>query len=125
MKDKTTAFVLAWFLGGFGVHKFYLGENVAGLLYFITCWTLIPSVVAFFEGIGYLLMDKRSFDAKYNYMTYLPAHPQQTQIAQSVTVNVPTQGGDVVAQLEKLATLRQSGVLTEDEFHTQKRKLLT
>lgn len=125
MKDKTTAFVLAWFLGGFGVHKFYLGENVAGLLYFITCWTLIPAVVAFFEGISYLMMDKRSFDAKYNHMMFLPANPQQTQIAQSVTVNVPSQGADVMAQLEKLGSLRQSGVLTDDEFHAQKRKLLS
>ncbi|MEZ4462632.1 MAG: TM2 domain-containing protein [bacterium] len=37
MKDKTTAFLLAWFLGGFGIHKFYLGENGAGLLYLLFC----------------------------------------------------------------------------------------
>jgi len=53
MKDKTTAFVLAWFLGGFGAHRFYLGESGAGLLYFLFCWTLIPAFVAFFEGLVY------------------------------------------------------------------------
>ena len=33
MKDKTTAAILAFFLGGFGVHKFYLGESGLGIIY--------------------------------------------------------------------------------------------
>ncbi|MEZ4462909.1 MAG: TM2 domain-containing protein [bacterium] len=104
MKDKTTAFLLAWFLGGFGIHKFYLGENGAGLLYLLFCWTLIPSFIAFFEGIVYLTTSTANFNAQYNnhVMGYLPSPPQQHQIAQSVTVHVPNQGVDIVGQLEKL-----------------------
>ncbi len=35
VKDRTVAVVLAFFLGGFGVHKFYLGNNLAGVLYLL------------------------------------------------------------------------------------------
>ncbi len=129
MRNKTTAFILAWFLGGFGAHKFYLGENGAGMLYFLFCWTLIPGLLAFFEGIVYLSMNEANFNIKYNNVAgYFPGHAppqQQHQIAQSVTVHVPQQGGDVVAQLEKLAALRQTGALTDEEFSAHKAKLLS
>lgn len=34
-KNKTTAGLLALFLGGLGVHKFYLGQTLAGVLYLL------------------------------------------------------------------------------------------
>ena len=42
--------------------------------------------------------------------------------AQAAATQPPA--GDVVPQLERLARLRESGVLTEEEFQTQKAKLL-
>lgn len=63
-KSKVVAFLLAWFLGGFGAHKFYLGKPSQGILYLLMCWTFIPSIIAFFEGIGYLLKSDADF-AKY------------------------------------------------------------
>ncbi len=129
MRNKTTAFLLAWFFGGFGAHKFYLGENGMGLMYLFFCWTLIPAFLAFFEGLLYLTMNDAQFDAKYNAVAgYFPipqAPPQQHQIAQSVTVHVPNQGHDVVGQLEKLHALRQAGALTDAEYDAHKAKLLT
>jgi TM2 domain-containing membrane protein YozV len=41
--------LLALFLGGFGAHRFYMGEMGLGILYFVFCWTGIPSIVAFIE----------------------------------------------------------------------------
>src|SRR5690349_15723924 len=35
-KNKTTAGLLAIFLGGFGIHKFYLGFTAAGLVFLLT-----------------------------------------------------------------------------------------
>lgn len=32
-RDKTVAAVLAFFLGGIGIHKFYLGQSGQGILY--------------------------------------------------------------------------------------------
>ena len=49
-KSNTTAVLLALFLGGLGIHKFYLGETGLGILYLLFCWTYIPSIVAFFEA---------------------------------------------------------------------------
>ena len=127
MRNKTVAFLLAWLFGGVGVHKFYLGDNGAGVLYFLFCWTLIPAFIAFFEGITYLMTSEAAFNAKYNQVAgYLPVQqaPQQHQIAQSVTVHVPGQGGDISSQIEKLHNLKQSGALTEAEYQAQKARLL-
>lgn len=38
-------------LGGIGAHKFYAGKPGQGFLYLIFCWTYIPSLVGFIEGI--------------------------------------------------------------------------
>ncbi|AZS50245.1 NINE protein [Entomomonas moraniae] len=65
-KSRIAAALLAFFLGGFGIHKFYLGQVGLGFLYLIFCWTGIPAIVAFIEFIIYLCMSDETFDAKYN-----------------------------------------------------------
>lgn len=64
-KNKTTAGVFALLLGGIGIHKFYLGQVAAGILYIVFCWTLIPSLIAFVEGIVLLTMGDEDFARKY------------------------------------------------------------
>lgn len=65
-KSRIAAALLAFFLGGFGVHKFYLGKIGQGFLYLLFCWTFIPSVVAFVEFIIYLCMSDENFAKKYD-----------------------------------------------------------
>lgn len=65
-RSKTVAAVLAILLGGIGIHKFYLGQAGWGMLYFIFSWTFIPAILGFFEGIIYLTMSDKSFEAKYH-----------------------------------------------------------
>lgn len=65
-KSRLAAILLAFFLGGFGVHKFYLGQTGQGILYLIFFWTFIPAVIAFIEFILYLVMSDETFDEKYN-----------------------------------------------------------
>ena len=64
-KSKLAAALLAIFLGGLGVHKFYLGQVVWGILYLVFCWTFIPAVIGFIEGLVYISMSDQSFIEKY------------------------------------------------------------
>lgn len=64
VRSKTAAGLLAIFLGGIGVHKFYLGKVLQGVLYLLFCWTYIPSLVGFIEGIIYLSSSDVSFQLK-------------------------------------------------------------
>lgn len=65
-KNKVAAGLLGIFLGGIGVHKFYLDQVGMGILYLIFCWTFIPALVGFIEGIIYLTMSDEAFIAKYD-----------------------------------------------------------
>ena len=64
-KSKLAAGLFGIFLGGFGIHKFYLGKTGMGILYLLFCWTFIPAVVGFIEGILFLVMKDEDFNAKY------------------------------------------------------------
>jgi TM2 domain-containing membrane protein YozV len=73
-KSKIAAALLAFFLGGLGIHKFYLGCNTAGvvmLLVFFFGFALvgIPSIIigliAFIEFIIYLTKSDEEFQRIY------------------------------------------------------------
>ncbi len=63
-KDKTTAGILALLLGSIGVHKFYMGNSGMGILYLLFCWTFIPAIIAFVEGIIYLTESEEKFSSR-------------------------------------------------------------
>ncbi len=124
-KDKNTAAILAFALGGFGAHRFYLGQPGWGLVYIIFAWTFIPSLVAFFEFLNLLFMDPDEFDRRYN-----GGHTLAAPI--TVAMLPPGVGGtgghrpveDVAEQIQKLHELRVAGLLTDEEFERQKAKIL-
>lgn len=146
MKDKTTAGILALLVGGIGVHKFYLNRTGQGILYLLFCWTLIPGLIAFIEGIQYLTMDQLAFDAKYNRHYLQPGHaqgylthqqnpygghypnPQHAGHAYGSAAGSQRDAGpsddQIYERLEKLNELRVSGVISEDEFAREKQRLL-
>jgi len=64
-KNKVVAALLAFFLGGIGVHKFYLGQTGMGIAYLLFCWTGIPALIALIEGILYLVKSDDEFAALY------------------------------------------------------------
>ncbi len=69
MKDKTTAALLAFFLGPFGAHKWYL-EQPGGCAYpfFSLFLGLLPVfwIISVIEGISFLAMSSAEFDRRYN-----------------------------------------------------------
>jgi len=64
-KSRHTAALLALLLGGIGIHKFYLGQSFQGIIYLLLCWTFIPAVISFIEGINYLMMSEQKFTQLY------------------------------------------------------------
>lgn len=64
-KSRVAAALFAFFLGGIGGHKFYLGQVGMGILYLVFCWTFIPALVGFIEFILLLTMSDATFAAKY------------------------------------------------------------
>lgn len=64
IKNKVVAGVLGILVGGLGIHKFYLGKIGMGILYLCFCWTGIPAIVGFIEGIIYLCSNDENFQLK-------------------------------------------------------------
>ena len=104
MKSKSTAAILAFFLGGIGVHKFYLGKG-GGIWYLLFFWTFIPAFVAFIDFFRLIAMGDEEFNAKYN--------------GHGVAGN-----RDTSEELARLHGLMKEGVITETEFAQRKKKLL-
>lgn len=65
MKNRILAAALAIFLGGLGLHHFYLGKTLRGVIYLLTCWTGIPAIIGFVEGIVYLFTSDKKFQKDY------------------------------------------------------------
>jgi TM2 domain-containing membrane protein YozV len=63
-KSKMTAGIFGILLGGIGVHKFYMGKPLLGVVYILFCWTGIPALIGLVEGILYLTMSDEKFAAK-------------------------------------------------------------
>jgi TM2 domain-containing membrane protein YozV len=49
-KDEVIGVLLAIFLGGLGIHHFYLRRDGLGVLYLVFSWTGIPMVIAWIEA---------------------------------------------------------------------------
>jgi TM2 domain-containing membrane protein YozV len=130
MKNKTTAGILALLLGGLGAHKFYLGRILQGLLYLIFCWTFIPAVISLIEGIWYLTMSDADFNLRFNAGLMMFAAQQPQNIVVNVAnhanspVAAPAATVDLTDRIRSLLDLKNAGALTEEEFQSQKQRLL-
>lgn len=64
IKSKVAATLLGIFLGGIGAHKFYMGKIGMGIVYLLFCWTGVPAIIGFIEGIVYLCSNDENFQLK-------------------------------------------------------------
>lgn len=65
--NKIAFALIAIFLGGLGIHRFYAGKIVSGVVYLLFSWTGIPSILGLVEGIVALTRDD---DGKGNIVVY-------------------------------------------------------
>lgn len=112
-KEKYSAVLLAHFGGSIGLHKFYLGETTAGILYAVFFWTGIPAIIAFIEMLILLFLSKEDFDKKYNCEKY---DSQETQS--------DSEQDDKLEQLLQVKCYLDDGVITNEEYEAIKTKIL-
>lgn len=66
LKTKTKTILLAFFLGAFGAHRFYLRQYWKGIFSILFCWTYIPFIISLIDVVIFIVMKKDEFDKKYN-----------------------------------------------------------
>ncbi|QEC74558.1 NINE protein [Mucilaginibacter ginsenosidivorax] len=116
MKSKSTAYILCFFLGVFGVHKFYLNKAGIGILYFFTLGLV---------GIGWII----DLFTLGNQVDAFNALVKQSRGAKNV-VNTPDYRSaatqrSLSEQLHELHMLKEKGILSEEEYARQKSKVLS
>jgi TM2 domain-containing membrane protein YozV len=121
MRNRTAAILICFFGGFFGIHKFYLGKNIQGVLYLVFWWTFIPSIIAFFDFLGLCFMSDREFDARFNYETSPPSLDRGT----SYPVVAPSKSRkEATSTLYELKKLYEDGIITAEEYEVKRRKML-
>jgi TM2 domain-containing membrane protein YozV len=64
-KSRPLAILLALLLGGFGIHRFYVGPISWGIAYLVFFWTGIPAFLGWLEAIYWLTRNDVEWAAKY------------------------------------------------------------
>ncbi|HOP57352.1 MAG TPA: NINE protein [Bacillota bacterium] len=113
MKNRIAAGLFAIFLGGIGVHRFYLGQVGLGLIYVLFCWTGIPAIIGLVEGILILTMTDEQFRDKY-----------ELGVVVSTDNVLATKTVSAADEIKKYKDLYDSGAITQDEFEKKKKELL-
>jgi len=124
-KNIVVAYLLWWFLGWAGVHRFYLGRVKTGftqlLLTAIGYTTLIIFVGWFLIGIWFIWWVLDAF------LTYQIVQEENEKLGVlNSTISVTKSGGfeNNLEQLEKLHALYEKGVITQEEYEKKKAELL-
>ncbi len=63
--SKVALLLLTFFMGGVGIHKFYLGKYVQGIFCLLFFWTGIPSIIALVEFLIYAFTPEETLHQKY------------------------------------------------------------
>lgn len=130
MKSKLVAYVLWFFLGVFGVHRFYLGKIGSGILYFFTLGIF---------GIGWFI-DLFTLGGQVDTRNALilgkaNSSNNQNRNMNNIVVNIPAMNSNplpfksnedygVAERLQKLVELKEKMLITEEEYEVQKAKIL-
>lgn len=113
MKSKSTAGWLALFLGGLGIHRFYLGQIGLGFIYVVLVFTGASLLISIVDAIIFFTMDQKVFDNKYNRPKYYYRTAKRGKSVSSV------------AEIEKLYDLKERGIISEEDFENKKNQLLS
>ncbi len=108
-KSRLVALLLVLFLGCLGIHRFYVGKIGTGLLMLFTLgglgiWTLID----------FIMIATGNFKDK-NGLLIVGWSKDGSNVASAT---------DNISSLEKLASLKERGMISDEEFAAKKKELL-
>ncbi|WP_107667465.1 NINE protein [Cyanothece sp. BG0011] len=100
-----------------GVHKFYLGQPLWGVIYLLLWNTPIPTIACAIDAVWYFIQGADQFNDQFNNLESDP-HTVYKQHIEPLQVNVISEG------LRELDKLREEGLVSDYEFEQKRRKLL-
>ena len=122
-KDWLTTLLFSIFLGGLGIHRFYVGKIGTGILWLLTggCFgvgALVDIIMIatenFTDDENRLIVQDSKKDAAFAYAAHNGNASSGTKSSRE----------DVLDQIEKLAKLRDSGAITQEEYEAKKAILM-
>ncbi|GEM_PF-450053 len=118
-KNRIVAALLSFFLGHWGVHKFYLGQTNVGIVYVCLSFVFISSILGFIDFITLVSMSDQAFDQKYN--NILP----NTENNYVFTPQTPKESTkDKIKSLEGLKKLYDQEIITAEEYEEKRQNIL-
>lgn len=119
-KPKNRTFAVIFALIGsvtplVGLHKFYLGQPLWGIIYFLLSWqSPMARIACAIDVIIYLTQDLNLFETRFNSI--------DTKVNMSYN---PQQITEIATAIRELEKLRQEGLISEYEFEQKRRQLIS
>ena len=122
--DWVVCFILVIFLGFWGVHRFYVRKIGTGILMFLTfggfgIWWFIDLILIAVASFR----DKEGRQIPYNNTPLInPKNVNANNNSDKADKNFNV---NVASELRELSSLRDEGIITEQEFKKKKKELLS
>ncbi len=127
MKNRKIAIALAFFTGFLGLHRFYLGQPVRGVLYLILLPTLLSLLLGLIDFVVFLGMSDEAFSLKYNKKdlasrgsNYHKSYEKKRYTGESSTGGIPMPGRHkttIQKPIGSNAALKKEGLQLYRDFH--------